>query len=408
MSLIERLWAGDDGMAAAVRVALAPAAAMYGAVVAARNARFDRGTGVLPVACPAISVGNLTVGGTGKTPVAAWCARALQAAGARPAIVLRGYGDDEWRVHALLTPGVVVVRDADRVRGIATAAAAGADCVVLDDAFQHRRAARVTDLVLLSADAWTSHVRLLPAGPYREPLRALRRASLVVITVKAASRTAVDAVRRAVHAVVGDRVPIAVVGLEATALQRVAPDLVGAVPATGAATPAPTPNASRASSGAPMSGAPTPGAPTPGAPTPGAPLSGAPPSPPPTTPALPLAALAGRGVLAVSAIGDPAAFERALAAAGARVTARRFRDHHAFTSAEASALARDVPSGGVAVCTLKDAVKLAPLWPHASHPLWYLSQTIVVRDGAEALADAVHRVLAARAATSHATRPIAG
>lgn len=381
MNLVERVWSGDDRVAAAARFALGPLAAAYGAVVAARNARFDRGAGVLPVACPAISVGNLTVGGTGKTPVAAWCARALQAAGARPAIVLRGYGDDEWRVHALLTPGVAVVRDPDRVRGIATAAAAGADCVVLDDAFQHRRAARVVDLVLLSADAWTAPVRLLPAGPYREPLQSLRRASLIVITVKAASRTAVDAVRRAVHAVVGDRVPVAVVGLEATALQRVAPDMVAATPPAGSSIPLPTPPASRVSTDAP---------------------------PVPAATAMPLAALAGRGVLAASAIGDPSAFERALASAGARVTGRRFRDHHAFTSADASALARDVPPGGVAVCTLKDAVKLAPLWPHASQPLWYLSQTLVVRDGAEALTDAVHRVLAARTATSHTTRPIAG
>jgi tetraacyldisaccharide 4'-kinase len=359
--VIERIWTGA-GAWGAVRLALSPMSAAFGAVVAARNARFDRGEGVHTVACPALSIGNLTVGGTGKTPVAAWCARALREAGASPAIVLRGYGDDEWRVHQLLSPDVPVIRDADRVRGIATAVSGGADCVVLDDAFQHRRAARVSDVVLLAADGWRPAVRLLPAGPYREPWRALRRASLIVITAKTASAERVSSLRAAIRAEVGDAVPIAEIGLEAGALHQVRP---AAVAVSGE-----TDSSSLATQ--------------------------------------PLAAVRDRSVLAVSAIGDPAAFERALTQAGADVTARRFRDHHAFTADEARALARSVPDGGVVVCTLKDAVKLAPLWPHASQPLWYLSQTIVVRDGADALAGAVHRVLAARAAASRSSRPLAG
>lgn len=354
------------GMLGAIRLALSPLSAVFGAVVSVRNARFDRGDGVQQVACPALSIGNLTVGGTGKTPVAAWCARQLREAGARPAIVLRGYGDDEWRVHQLLSPDVPVIRDADRVRGIATAVSAGADCVVLDDAFQHRRAARVSDVVLLAADGWSPSVRLLPAGPYREPWRALRRASLIVITVKTASDDVVASLRAAVTAEVGTAVPVAILGLDPGALHR-----VDAAP--------------RAAS---VDGSATEGV---GSPT-----------------AAPLATVRDRAVLAVSAIGDPAAFERALSRAGARVTARRFRDHHAFTAADTAALAQAVPAGGLAVCTLKDAVKLAPHWPHASQPLWYLSQTIVVRDGADALAGAVHRVLAAREATSRSSRPPAG
>jgi tetraacyldisaccharide 4'-kinase len=375
-SPIERLWVGEGAVAAAARTLLAPAEALYRGGVAARNAWLDRGRGVLPVACPALSVGNLTVGGTGKTPLAAWFARALEADGGRPAIVLRGYGDDEWRVHGILSPGVPVVRDRDRVRGIATAARAGADCVVLDDAFQHRRAARVADVVLLAVDAFRGDVRLLPAGPYRESLAALRRASLVVLTVKAASEARVEAAWRAVSAEVGRRVPIAIVGLEPGGLHR--------VPATGPDTPT-----ARFE---------------PAEPAPRAAPWGAPDSPSDA----PLAGVAGRPVLALSAIGHPAAFEAALAAAGAQVTARRFRDHHAFTAAEVAALAAAAPAAGVVVCTLKDAVKLAPLWPHASRPLWYLSQTIVVRHGAEALAGAVHSVLAAREASSRTIRPIAG
>jgi tetraacyldisaccharide 4'-kinase len=354
VSWVESVWHGRGAAAVVARAALAPLSAVYGTVIAARNARYDRGLGVRAVACPALSVGNLTVGGTGKTPVAAWFARALQAGGGRPALVMRGYGDDEWRVHALLSPTVPVVRDADRVRGIASAAAAGADCIVLDDAFQHRRARRVVDVVLVAADGWTGDVRLLPSGPYREPLASLRRADLVVITVKSATTAAIDAVRTAVRAAVGPERPVAVMALEADALRQVTPTLDAAASA-------------------------------------------------------PLARLAaGHPVLAISAIGDPAAFERSLTAAGATILPRRFRDHHAFSASDANALARAVPAGGVAVCTLKDAVKLAPLWPHAAQPLWYLSQTPVVRDGADALAGAVQQVLAARNAASPTTRSTAG
>ena len=89
----------------------------------------------------------------------------------------RGYGGDESIVHKTLNPDVPVFVSADRAQGISMAARSGAQAVVLDDAFQHRRASRDVDIVLISADDWTSSHRLLPAGPYREPLSALRRAS---------------------------------------------------------------------------------------------------------------------------------------------------------------------------------------------------------------------------------------
>ena len=137
--------------ARAVRSALLPASWVFGAIVARRNARFDAAT-LRRAALPSLSVGNLTVGGTGKTPVAAWCVEQLRARGARPAIVMRGVGDDEWRVHGLLNPGTPVIVSADRSDGVFTARARGADCVVLDDAFQHRQAARVADVVLVRSD----------------------------------------------------------------------------------------------------------------------------------------------------------------------------------------------------------------------------------------------------------------
>ncbi len=319
-----------------------------------RNSAFEAGEGVRTTALPAVCVGNLSVGGTGKTPIAAWCAQQLRELGASPAIVLRGYGDDEWREHALLSPGIPVVVNADRTNGVAEAAGRGADAAVLDDAFQHRQAARTVDIVLLSADAWTGHVRLLPAGPWREPLSSLNRATVVVITVKTADDERVELVRRAAAAA-APQVPVAIVGIEAGVLM---------------------PNARTSS--------------------------------PPDESERQLASLSGRDVLAISAIGNPDPFEHVLRLAGARVTARRFRDHHSYTSADAESLARSAAPGGMAVCTRKDAVKLSALWPRTAVPLWYLSQTIVVRQGADALQAALARVVAARPAPTAASRPTAG
>ncbi len=350
-------WYAPSAPAGFVRAALSPLSAAFGLVVSARNRRYDRGDGIMPVALPAISVGNLTVGGTGKTPVAAWCAAELRARGGNPSLVMRGYGDDEWRVHGLLNPGIAVVADADRVRGIAAASKAGADCVVLDDAFQHRRAARVADLVLLSADAWTGTTPLLPSGPWREPLAALQRASAVVITVKGAhGESQLEAVHRAIAAA-APRVPVAVVRLVAGALRAVAAGeritaLVGAEQ--------------------------------------------------------PLSSLHGRAVTAVSAIADPASFEASIASAGAHVTGRRYPDHHEFLPDDVRQIIGDVDASAQIVCTLKDAVKLAPLWPRAAPPLWYVSQTIEVRLGLDVLHSALDRVLAARLLPHAASRPNAG
>src|SRR5437764_1070790 len=98
-----------------------------------------------PPAVPVLGLGNLSVGGTGKTPIAAWAAAELRHLGAHPAMLLRGYGNDEPLVHGELNHRVPVVVNADRVIGVEQAVAAGADCVILDDGFQHRRLARQVD-----------------------------------------------------------------------------------------------------------------------------------------------------------------------------------------------------------------------------------------------------------------------
>lgn len=335
-AIADRVWYGADGGAAAARALLAPAAALFRGAAALRGALYD--ARILPThasAIPSVSVGNLTVGGTGKTPVASWIAAELRMRGARPAIVLRGYGDDEPLVHGRLTPGVPVIVDADRVAGIARAAAQGADIAVLDDAFQHRRAARTADVVLLSADRWPAHVRLMPAGPFREPLSALRRATLALITRKSVGEPDVARVRAAI-AREAPALPVAVVQLR---LDRLHDD---------ASAPEP------------------------------------------------LSTLSGAAVLAISAVGDPDAFAAQLAMAGARVRAGAFPDHHAFTSADAERLARDLAPGERAVCTLKDFVKLHALWPRQAPPLWYVSQVSNVETGRDALDALLSSLLRAR------------
>ena len=334
---VERIWRGDDTGAQLGRAALAPVEALYAGVVALRGAMY--GAGLLrshELALPSVSIGNLSVGGTGKTPVSAWIAAQLISRGARPAIVLRGYGDDEPLVHATLNPSVPVIVSPDRVRGVERAVVAGASVAVLDDAFQHRRARRSADIVLVSADSWPKRVRLLPAGPWREPLRALRRASLAIVTRKAASADDAAVVAAAI-AGAAPGLPTATVHLAADALR--------------------------------------------GAGHPGE---------------RPLSTLAGLDVQAIAAIGDPRAFLQQLEAAGARVRPELFADHHAYTVADAERIALEGARADLSVCTLKDAVKLAHLWPRAAAPLWYVSQRVTVERGAAAVSSLLDSLIVAR------------
>jgi tetraacyldisaccharide 4'-kinase len=165
-------------------------AAAYGAVVAGRNRRFDRGVGVRRLPCPVISVGNLSVGGTGKTPVVAWVARRLAASGRRPVIALRGYRpdasgtSDEAALHRELLPEVPIAVGADRIAAIRALGEPRDErtVVVLDDGFQHRRLHRDFDLVLVDATRPDLADRLIPYGRLREPLASLARADALLVT----------------------------------------------------------------------------------------------------------------------------------------------------------------------------------------------------------------------------------
>lgn len=334
------VWYGRGAGNIVVRAALWPLSRAYDLAVVARTRLYE--TGMLDTKAPelpTISVGNLTVGGTGKTPFSAWLASELKTR-ARPAIVLRGYGGDEAEVHRRLNPDVAVVVNPDRGVAIHDARAGGADIAVLDDAFQHRRIARNADIVLLSAEQLLRPQRMLPAGPWRERLPAAGRADLVVITRKAATRDEAEQTIAIVREAI-PRVPIAMVYLAPAALVSV--------------------------SGAPESMA--------------------------------LDALRGKSVLAIAAIGEPDAFSEQLEALGASVSLAAFRDHHAYSIDDLRDLASRVPRGGLAVCTLKDAVKLADRWPGPSR-LWYVSQQLVVEQGTEQLQGLLTRVLEARAAAT--------
>ncbi len=169
-----------------------PLSRVYAWEVARRNRRWDRGQGVVTVERPVVSVGNLSAGGTGKTPMVRWVVATLQEAGRRPAIAMRGYkaaggrpGDEEQE-HRLMMPGVPVLADPDRAGAVSALlrddAGKQIDCIVLDDGFQHRRLARDLDIVLVDASRAPDRDALLPLGYLREPPAALSRAHACVLT----------------------------------------------------------------------------------------------------------------------------------------------------------------------------------------------------------------------------------
>jgi tetraacyldisaccharide 4'-kinase len=150
---------------------------------------------------PVLSIGALTAGGAGKTPVTRWLARELHRRGESPAILTRGYSSgggpeprvvdprtpdvardgDEPVLLARTLPGVPVIVGADRARGAHVAGGRGAKILLLDDGFQHRRLARDFDLVLWDRRSERARGALLPAGPLREAESALRRADAVLL-----------------------------------------------------------------------------------------------------------------------------------------------------------------------------------------------------------------------------------
>lgn len=295
---------------------------------------------------PVISVGNITVGGTGKTPLVEHLARGLVARGRRPAVVMRGYaatagsGSDEAAVlRANLGDGVPVVEDPDRRRGAETAAREfGADVAVLDDGFQHLRLRRDLDVVALDATSPFGFGRLLPAGCLRESPRALARAGVIVVTrTELPPERDVENLREHVRLFA----PEALVAASTYAPVRLEPLAADA----GAA----------------------------------------------------LEDLDGARVAAFCGIGNPHAFGMALRRVGADVVlAERFADHHPFTRDELARVAGEAAARGAALVltTQKDAARIDPgAWPGGAPPLYVVRAEFAFADGEEEFWAAVERAI---------------
>ncbi|MFO0904595.1 MAG: tetraacyldisaccharide 4'-kinase [Pirellulales bacterium] len=341
-----------------LRAALSLAALPYGWVVKRRNADYDSGRRpIYHAGVPVISVGNITVGGTGKTPLVAWLAQLLAAQGRRVALVSRGYGaargrpNDEALELADRLPSVPHVQNRDRVAAAKVAIEMHhAEVLVLDDAFQHRRLHRDLDLVLLDALDPFGGGHLLPRGLLREPLDHLRRADAVILT---RSDLIDDAQRHEIRAEVARRAPHAV-WLESV----VRPTSLWQRPESASERP------------------------------------DGPAAPPQVHQ---LANLTGRRTAAFCAIGNPAGFRRTLESAGFTVAAlREFPDHHRFSDADLASLddwVRRQPDIDAVLCTHKDWVKLRRS-RLGDRPLYALAIELAWRSGEEALKSLVARALA--------------
>ncbi len=293
--------------AALARAGLALAAVGYRAGAALRNRRFDRGRDVHRASVPVVSVGNLTLGGTGKTPMVQWLARWYRDRDVRVCLLSRGYGrsdavNDEALVLEENLPDVPHLQDRDRVRlaGIAVEELE-AELLILDDGFQHRRLARDLDVVLLDALEPFGLGRLFPRGLLREPVASLARAGAVVVSrADLVAADALDAIRAEVRRHAPD-VPI----LEARHAPR---DLVD--------------GDGESSS---------------------------------------LEGLADRRVAAFCGIGNPEGFRRTLRGLGCDVAdLRAFPDHHPYSAEDVADLTRWAAATGaeLVLTTQKDLVKL--------------------------------------------------
>jgi tetraacyldisaccharide 4'-kinase len=167
-----------------------PVSWMYGGVVRLRNRHYNKQKNVMRVPLPVIAVGNVTVGGTGKSPLVRWIVHRLREHGHNPAIVMRGYKAvnpelaDEAVEYKEKFGEIDVIVGGDRFSHISNYLKAGgeADCLVMDDGFQHRKLHRDLDIVVVDFQRDAFSQRMLPAGWLREPVSGLRRADAVVVS----------------------------------------------------------------------------------------------------------------------------------------------------------------------------------------------------------------------------------
>jgi tetraacyldisaccharide 4'-kinase len=315
----------------------------YGWATRLRNRLYDRGwKPAYRVAVPVVSVGNLTLGGTGKTPFVEYVAAAYQRWGHRVALLSRGYGgrgglNDEAQVLQTSLPDVPHLQGPDRVALAERAVREfGVEVLVLDDGFQHRRLARDLDIVLVDATQPWGHGRLFPRGLLREDPASLRRANLVALTRCDQVAEKERGRLREVVSWFAPHVPVV------ETAHRPA-HLIGAAGAVAS----------------------------------------------PET-------LRGRPIAAFCGIGNPAAFRTTLQGLGLTVAEFLvFPDHHAYPPADVEALhlwARHLTSGSVAITTQKDLTKL-PLPRLGDKELWALRVRLEIETGQDTLDRCLRQVL---------------
>ena len=175
----------------AIRSVLMPFTVLYLIIVTVRNALYDNGLlKTVKVGVPVVSIGNITVGGTGKTPLTIHLANQARAMGRKVAVVTRGYGaaadseghTDEVALLRARCPGVEVIESPDKLRGAKQAAALGVDLILVDDGMQHRRLHRDLNICVVDARAPFGNGEVTPGGVLREPASGLARADVVVVT----------------------------------------------------------------------------------------------------------------------------------------------------------------------------------------------------------------------------------
>jgi len=281
----------------------------YTAAVRWRNRRFDNGAKTIHrVGVPVVSVGNLTLGGTGKSPMVHWIAKWLRKKGLSVTIISRGYGsdssgeNDEALELKQKLPDVPHLQNPDRVAAAEEAIKKhGCEVILLDDAFQHRRIARDLDIALIDALEPFGFDHVFPRGTLREPVEGLARADVVVL-----SRA--DMLDEALREEIRRRAQGYAPQAAWVEVRHAADSLV-----SGKGT------------------------------------------------VEPLESLKGRPVAAFCGIGNPAGFRHTLSECGFEVvTMREFPDHHRYTSADVASLESWAAGLDIeaVVCTQKDIVKL--------------------------------------------------
>lgn len=335
MLIARRLWGSRSLLARTARAALIPPSILYRGAVAARAEAYRfhllrQGS----TSAPTVAVGNLSVGGTGKTPIASWFAQYYHSQGKKPGIVLRGYGGDEGEVHRRLVPAAVVVENPDRLGGAATALDRGAEVIVLDDAFQRLDIKRDLNVVVLSAESSGDPEWTIPAGPWREGWGALRRADLLVVTRKIAPLSAAMDMLRRTSSMLGER---------ATAVARLAVSGFYRLQSGDFVAPS---------------------------------------------------ALEGARVLVAAGVGDPDSFAAQCYKMGATIKRVSWRDHQRITDRDLNELVNLGCDADLTIVTEKDASKMRGRWPEGSEEPIVAALEVIWEVGVDTVQAALDSVVA--------------